>query len=51
MLLQPGAEVSAPAIEDQITYPGTWALETPCPSRRTKAGSIVTLADAEYAYL
>ncbi|MFF9403473.1 hypothetical protein [Streptomyces sp. NPDC014744] len=37
LLLPPGAEVSDPAIADQITHPEAWAPEPPRPSRRIKA--------------
>ncbi|WP_425245415.1 hypothetical protein [Streptomyces sp. NEAU-NA10] len=37
LLLQPGTEVSDPALAEQITHPGAWAPEAPRPSRRAKA--------------
>ncbi|MDH2389369.1 hypothetical protein QCN29_11305 [Streptomyces sp. HNM0663] len=36
LLLQPGAEVSDPAIAEQITHPDAWVPEPPRPLRRTK---------------
>ncbi|MEU8522887.1 hypothetical protein [Streptomyces sp. NPDC048577] len=37
VLLQPGTEITDPAIADQITHPDAWAPEAPRPPRRTKA--------------
>ncbi|WP_328769401.1 hypothetical protein [Streptomyces sp. NBC_00286] len=37
LLLQPGSEVSDPAITEQITHPDAWAPEPPRQSRRGKA--------------
>lgn len=37
LLLQPGTEITNPAIADQITHPDAWAPEPPRQPRRTKA--------------
>ncbi|MER5223825.1 hypothetical protein [Streptomyces flaveus] len=37
LLLQPGSEVSDPAIAEQITHPDAWIPEPPRPPRRAKA--------------
>lgn len=37
LLLQPGSEVSDPAVAEQITHPDVWAPEPPRQPRRTKA--------------
>ncbi|GGL03158.1 hypothetical protein [Streptomyces flaveus] len=37
LLLQPGSEVSDPAITEQITHPDAWAPEPPRQYRRGKA--------------
>ncbi|MEU5093752.1 hypothetical protein [Streptomyces sp. NPDC020996] len=37
LLLRPGAEVTDPAIAEQITHPDAWAPEPPRRSRSTKA--------------
>ncbi|WP_438491814.1 hypothetical protein [Streptomyces asiaticus] len=40
VLLQPGTEVSNPAIADQITHPDAWLPEPPRRPRGTKAGTL-----------
>ncbi|MGI5401914.1 hypothetical protein ACQEVG_21215 [Streptomyces sp. CA-135486] len=37
VLLQPGTQITDPAIAEQMTHPDVWAPDPPRQSRRTKA--------------
>lgn len=39
LLLQPGTEVSDPALTDQITHPDAWLPEPPRRPRRAEGGA------------